>query len=151
MEKKHSCIYSRSMNQPYPRLCLKCGKQESRPLSNLEERFKQEMSMIVMPLDNQNIPEEKLVEIAKSSAFEFRVDYKPFETDLNYREYAEYGFEKGFIEGTKWMTENTNGYLQRFIDQFGDGILGELDPKEWDALQFLEWLKLNNYEIIKKK
>jgi hypothetical protein len=103
MEKKHSCIYSRSMNQPYPRLCLKCGKQESRPLSNLEERFKREMSMIVMPLDNQNIPEEK------------------------------------------------HTYLQGFIDQFGDGILGELDPKEWDALQFLEWLKLNNYEIIKKK
>ncbi len=41
-------------------------------------------------------------------------------------------------------------YLQGFIDQFGDGELGELDPNEWDVLQFLQWLKLNNYEIIKK-
>lgn len=48
------------------------------------------------------------------------------------------------------MTEE-HSYLQGFIDQFGDGELGELDPNEWNALQFLEWLKLNNYEIIKKK
>ena len=42
-------------------------------------------------------------------------------------------------------------YLQGFINQFGDSNLGELDPEEWNALEFLEWLKLNNYEIIKKK
>lgn len=41
-------------------------------------------------------------------------------------------------------------YLHGFINQFGDGELGELDPNEWNALEFLEWLKLNNYEIIKK-
>jgi len=40
-------------------------------------------------------------------------------------------------------------YLQGFIDQFGDGPLGELDPDEWTALDFLEWLKLNKYKIIK--
>jgi hypothetical protein len=40
-------------------------------------------------------------------------------------------------------------YLQGFIDQFGDGPLGELDPNEWTALDFLEWLKLNKYKIIK--
>jgi len=39
--------------------------------------------------------------------------------------------------------------LPGFIDQFGDGPLGELDPNEWTALDFLEWLKLNNYKIIK--
>lgn len=72
------------------------------PLDNLVERFKRDMSMVVMPLDNENIPEEE------------------------------------------------HSYLQGFIDQFGTGVLGELDPNEWDALQFLEWLKLNNYEIIKK-
>jgi hypothetical protein len=42
-------------------------------------------------------------------------------------------------------------YLQGFIDQFGDGPLGELDPDEWTALDFLEWLKLNKYKIIKEK
>ena len=40
-------------------------------------------------------------------------------------------------------------YLPSFIDQFGDGSLGELNPDDWDALQFLRWLKLNNYKIIK--
>ena len=42
-------------------------------------------------------------------------------------------------------------YLQGFIDQFGDGPLGELDPNEWKAIDFLEWLKLNKYKIIKEK
>jgi hypothetical protein len=40
-------------------------------------------------------------------------------------------------------------YLQGFIDQFGDGPLGELDPDEWTALDFLEWLKINKYKITK--
>jgi len=46
--------------------------------------------------------------------------------------------------------EIENSYLNRFIEQFGDGVMGELDPKEWDVVEFLEWLKLNNFEIIKK-
>ena len=59
----------------------------------------------------------------------------------------------GFIAGAKWQAEQIHDqdYLQGFIDQFGNGELGELDPKEWDALAFLKWLKLNNFEIIKKK
>ena len=43
--------------------------------------------------------EKTLTNVAKSKAFEFKVDYKPFKTDLDYRLYAEYGFEKGFIAG----------------------------------------------------
>jgi hypothetical protein len=49
--------------------------------------------------------QETLEETAKSKAFEFKFDYKPFETDLDYREYAEHGFEKGFIDGTKHQAE----------------------------------------------
>ena len=49
--------------------------------------------------------EETLEEAAKSEAFEFKVDYKPFKTDLDYREYAEYGFEKGFVDGANWQAE----------------------------------------------
>jgi len=45
--------------------------------------------------------------------------------------------------------EIVHDYLPGFIDQFGDGPLGELNPDDWDALQFLRWLKLNNYKIIK--
>jgi hypothetical protein len=58
-----------------------------------------------------------------------------------------------FVSNAKWQAERiySQDYLQGFIDQFGDGDLGELSPKEWDALAFLKWLKLNNFEIIKKK
>jgi hypothetical protein len=42
-------------------------------------------------------------------------------------------------------------YLPGFIDQFGDGPLGELDPKEWTAEEFLVWLKLNKFQLIKNK
>lgn len=51
----------------------------------------------------------------------------------------------------KLNNEEEYSFLQGFIDQFGTGEFGELDPNKWDALQFLEWLKLNNFEIIKKK
>ena len=62
-------------------------------------------------------------------------------------------FKHGVRFGAKWQAEQIHDqdYLQGFIDQFGDGELGELSPKEWDALAFLKWLKLNNFEIIKKK
>ena len=46
--------------------------------------------------------------------------------------------------------EIEHNYLQGFINQFGDDPLGELDPEEWGALEFLRWLELNNYKIIKK-
>ena len=46
--------------------------------------------------------------------------------------------------------EMVRDYLPGFIEQFGDGPLGELNPDDWDALEFLMWLKLNNYKIIKK-
>ena len=58
--------------------------------------------------------QETLEEVAKSEAFEFSVDYKPWETDLDYREYAEYGFEKGFIEGTKYQAKGMYSEKQLF-------------------------------------
>ena len=45
--------------------------------------------------------------------------------------------------------EEQYDYLPAFIDQFGDGPLGELNPDDWDALRFLLWLQINNYKIIK--
>jgi hypothetical protein len=48
------------------------------------------------------------------------------------------------------MSNIHTDYLQGFINQFGDGELGELNPQEWDVLQFLKWLKLNNFKIIKR-
>jgi hypothetical protein len=40
-----------------------------------------------------------------------------------------------------------HNYLQGFINQFQE----ELDPEEWDALLFLEWLDLNGYKIVKEE
>lgn len=47
------------------------------------------------------------------------------------------------------FNNDVSDYLPGFIEQFGDGPLGELDPEEWTALNFLEWLKLNKYKIVK--
>jgi len=45
--------------------------------------------------------------------------------------------------------ETPKYFIDGFINQFGDS--GELDPKEWNALEFLKWLKINNFDIIKLK
>jgi hypothetical protein len=51
----------------------KCTKgipqEEPKPLDNLVERFKRDMSMIVMPLDNKNIPEEPLEEATETEIY----------------------------------------------------------------------------------
>ena len=49
---------------------------------------------------------ETIIEIAKDWA----VDYKPFETDLHYTKYAEYGFEEGFKRGMKEANKNICSY-----------------------------------------
>jgi len=41
--------------------------------------------------------------------------------------------------------EDKTNYLQGFINQFQE----ELDPEDWDALLFLQWLDLNGYKIIR--
>jgi hypothetical protein len=48
------------------------------------------------------------------------------------------------------FNNDTSNYLDGFINQFGGGPLGELDPEEWGALEFLRWLKVNNYKITKE-
>jgi hypothetical protein len=63
---------------------------------------------------------ETIEEAAKSKAFEFSVDYKPWETDLDYREYAEYGFEKGFITGAKWQQERM--YSEEDMIEFAEFV-----------------------------
>lgn len=45
-------------------------------------------------------------------AFEWVVDYKPFETDLHYKEYAKYGFEKGYEEAMKKKVQETDELLK---------------------------------------
>jgi hypothetical protein len=74
-------------------------------------------SLDAQMLDKIEPKQETLEEVAKSEAFEFKVDYKPFETDLNYGEYAEFGFEKGFIAGAK-RQQDKNKYSEEEVIAF---------------------------------
>jgi hypothetical protein len=74
---------------------------------------------IIIPQEEPN--QSAVEEIAKTKAFEFKIDYKPFETDLDYREYAEYGFKKGFIDGTKCQSERS--YNKEEVDDLLDRLL----------------------------
>ena len=56
-----------------------------------------------------NKPTEE--EIA-SQAFEWATDYTPFENDLPYHKYAEYGFE----QGAKWAREQSPIWISREIE-----------------------------------
>ena len=47
--------------------------------------------------------------------------------------------------------EKEHDYIKGFIEQFSDGPLGELNPEDWTSLDFLLWLELNGYEIIKRE
>ena len=116
---------------------------------NIQNKMEDEGNMITDWLDKHGDPKiekqvEKMLEVKEiERAAANLADPNICKTD-------------NWIAGAKWGTENIYSgkginYLQGFIDQFGDGVLGELDATEWDALEFLEWLKLNNYEIVKKK
>ena len=56
-------------------------------------------------------------ETLEEAAFEFKIDYKPFETNLDYKEYAEYGF----IQGAKWQAERS--YSKEEVDDLLDRLL----------------------------
>ena len=91
--------------------------------------------------------ETTLEEAAKSKAFEFSVDYKPWETSLDYREYAEYGFEKGFIAGAKWQQERmySEDDLREAFKQSRNAFIFEKDmPPVYES--FEDW-----FEQFKKK
>jgi hypothetical protein len=61
--KNPSCEFVETVKVPYfdesgYSYLVGIPQEEPKPLDNLEERFKRDMSMVVMPLDNENIPEE---------------------------------------------------------------------------------------------
>jgi hypothetical protein len=89
------------------------------------------------------IPQQETLEkVAKSKAFEFKVDYKPFETDLDYREYAEYGFKKGFLEGAEWQAERM--YSEEEVEQIfniGQMVKNYGDYKPYTFKEALEQFK----------
>ena len=48
-------------------------------------------------------------------------------------------------------TEEEHNYLQGFIDQFEEnGERQELSNADWNVSGFLEWLKHNNFKLVKR-
>jgi hypothetical protein len=48
--------------------------------------------------------------------------------------------------------EDQPNFLQGFIDQFEEGSkLQELSNDDWTVSEFLRWLKINNFKIIKNE
>ena len=98
--------------------CVEVSEDYFKP-SNMVYGHNTEHYKIIIPKEEPN--QSAVEEIAKTKAFEFKVDYKPFETDLDYREYAEYGFKKGFIDGTKCQAERS--YNKEEVDDLLDRLL----------------------------
>jgi hypothetical protein len=63
---------------------------------------------------------------------------------------ANYDTREAFKKGYKMKSELSNvknDCLQKIINQFGEN--GELSNKDWSVSDFLEWLQLNKFKIIK--
>ena len=126
----------------------------TKPMGDLEERFKRDASMIVVPKDyydqdSKDFEQASLTDFIDDETLEEFIDKVDTPSDFD-----QFTFDEGIRVGAKWQAERIKeqqSYLQGFIDQFGDGKRAELNPIDWNALEFLEWLKLNNYEIIKNK
>lgn len=81
-------------------------QEEPKSLSNLEERFKREMSMVVMPLDNENIPEEDYYdEDSKDFEIASLVDFIDDEDDEPKQGTLEKAAEHNYPSGDVWTEE----------------------------------------------
>lgn len=98
--------------------------------------------------DSQNDP---LMERIQSAAFEWAVDYKPWEDDLEPGAYAEYGF----IQGALWAKQN----LILILGFHADGgcvklgiVTKDFDLEAWaasrqDAFKLLNVVRLEIVEL----
>jgi hypothetical protein len=82
--------------------------------------------------------QETLEEAAKLA---FSYEYGGEETSITDRK------RDAFMEGAKWQQEQ-HDFLPGFIKQFNPKE-GEIDGEEWTAVQFLKWLELNKFKIVK--
>ncbi len=58
--------------------------------------------------------------------------------------------DEDFIEGAKFVLENQENLLQNFINQFDENHeLNELSDEDWKVSEFLKWLMLNGFKLVK--
>ena len=66
----------------------------------------------------------------KNKAFEWSIDYKPWEEDLHYREYARHGFEIGYNQALKDSVQTLQQQVSEAVDKYGvSSVLEELIVK----------------------
>jgi hypothetical protein len=111
--------------------------REPKPLSNLEERFKREMSMVVMPLDNENIPEEDYYdEDSKDFEIASLVDFID-ENDEPKQETLEQAAETCVLSNSDMRATHSMGEFAEFTFKEGAKWHAEQLSKD-EAIQTLE-------------
>ena len=105
--------------------------QEEPKLDNLEERFKRDMSMVVMPLDNENIPEEPKQKFSRK--WKELKDAKPSEPLKSWDdESEEEALEKAATNYSHdWHT--ITGLDSDDVSPFGASIIDFIAGAKWQA------------------
>jgi hypothetical protein len=136
-EPKHNCRYSKAMNQSNPRLCVDCGKEESKQdysgvhlrhcyQGEYEDGCKYgENDCPAKPLE----PKQETLEEAAEKGYRFEAD--PMMPDK--REHQD--FLRIFKKGAKWQSERM--YSEE-IDLFINEIKTEFKDDNWDYLEFIK-------------
>lgn len=108
-----------------------------------DETFTQARDRIL----RQYKPKQETLEetIDKASLLEFPIKEWYRSDDYNREEIT--AARDGFKRGAKWYQEQ-HDFLPGFINQF-DPKEGEINGEEWTAVQFLKWLELNKFKIIR--
>jgi len=58
--------------------------------------------------------------------------------------------DEDFIEGAKFVLENQENLLSNFINKFDkNNDLNELSNDDWTVSDFLKWLVLNDFKLVK--
>jgi hypothetical protein len=107
------------------------NKEEPNPLDNLEERFKRDMSMIVMPLDNENIPEEPKQKFSRK--WKELKDAKPSEPLKSWDDESEEEALEKAATNYSHDWENITGLDSNDVSPFGASIVDFKSGANWQA------------------
>jgi hypothetical protein len=107
------------------------NKEEPNPLDNLEERFKRDMSMIVMPLDNENIPEEPKQKFSRK--WKELKGAKPSEPLKSWVDESEEETLEKAATNYSHDWENITGLDSNDVSPFGASIVDFKSGANWQA------------------
>jgi hypothetical protein len=120
-----------------------CDESEPKPLDNLEERFKRDMSMVVMPLANKNIPEEEEEEGKMITNWLDKHGDPKIEKQVELQAAAEIHYincipsdRHSFIKGAEWQQGQDNKLYSEeevkfIISEALQSALVKVDLEQW--------------------